>query len=165
MLLQVVHVGVTLQEPQELVDDALEVELLCRQEREALLEIKAHLIAEGTERTSPSTVAFQVSLCEDMAEQIQILLHIRPTIIIAYGAQRYTNYPPLIQPPCPSAPKCELFIVRNAFLPWRAYVPPIGKFMFLGWNMSFPTLESSTELPIQSSPSGGERKGNTESGR
>ena len=48
MLLEVVHIGVTLQEPQELVDDALEVELLCRQEREALLEIKAHLIAEGT---------------------------------------------------------------------------------------------------------------------
>ena len=91
MLLEVVHIGVTLQEPQELVDDALEVELLCRQEREALLEIKAHLIAEGTERTSPSTVTFQVSLCEDMAEQIQILLHIRPTIIIVYGVQRYTN--------------------------------------------------------------------------
>ena len=61
MLLQVVHVGIALEEPQKFVDDAFEVELLRCKQGEAFIEVKAHLIAEGTDCTCPCAVIFRVT--------------------------------------------------------------------------------------------------------
>src|ERR1041384_1706295 len=46
VLLQVAHVRVALQEPQQLVDDRLHVQLLGREQRKALREVETHLAAE-----------------------------------------------------------------------------------------------------------------------
>ena len=46
------------------------MELLRRQQGEALAEIKAHLIAEGTDRACTCTVSFVMPFTQDMAEQV-----------------------------------------------------------------------------------------------
>ena len=48
MVVQVLYIGLAAQEPQQLVDDAPQVQLLGGQQRESLLEVEAHLIAEHT---------------------------------------------------------------------------------------------------------------------
>lgn len=46
------------------------------QQREAISQVKAHLVAEDGERSCSGTVAFLCSFCEDAVEEIEVLLHI-----------------------------------------------------------------------------------------
>ena len=75
MLLQPAHVGVALQEPQQLVDDGLEVDLLGGEKREAAGEVEAHLPAERRQRAGAGAVGFLVPALEHVAHEIQVLLH------------------------------------------------------------------------------------------
>jgi len=59
MLLQILDIGVTSQEPEQLVEDCSSVELLGRNEREAVTQVEAHLMAEDAERTGAGTVLAQ----------------------------------------------------------------------------------------------------------
>src|SRR5438270_489314 len=72
-LLQPAHVGVAAQEPQQLVDDRLQVQLGGEQ-REAVLEREAHLAAEHRERASPGAVRLARAALEQLFQQVEILL-------------------------------------------------------------------------------------------
>jgi hypothetical protein len=55
-LLQPAHVAVAAQEPQQLQDDALQVHLLGGHQREALVQVEAHLVAEHAARAGAGAV-------------------------------------------------------------------------------------------------------------
>ena len=73
-LLQPAHVGVAAQEPQQLVDDRLQVQLLGGEQREAVLEREAHLAAEHRERAGPGAVRLAGAALEQLLQQVEILL-------------------------------------------------------------------------------------------
>src|SRR5438270_13604891 len=73
-LLQPAHVGVAAQEPQQLVDDRLQVQLLGGEQREAVLEREAHLAAEHRERASRGAVRLARAALEQLFQQVEILL-------------------------------------------------------------------------------------------
>ena len=57
-------------EPQELVDDGFEMNLLGREEREAFTEVETHLVAEHALRAGTGAVALHDSVLTDMAQQV-----------------------------------------------------------------------------------------------
>src|SRR3954469_1222598 len=72
-LLEPLDVGVAAQEPEELVDDALQVQLLGREHREALAQSEAQLPAEDREGAGTGSVCLARAVGEDVAQQIQVL--------------------------------------------------------------------------------------------
>src|SRR5690606_35389912 len=69
------NVRIALQEPKQLVDDRLQMQLLGGDQREALLKIEAHLPAEHAERAGAGTVPLPHAVLQDLAHQVQINLH------------------------------------------------------------------------------------------
>ena len=66
MVLEIFHVCVSRDEPQKLIDDRFQMDLLGRQERESLAEVIAHLIAEHTLRAGTGAVRLHGSVFADM---------------------------------------------------------------------------------------------------
>lgn len=58
MLLEPFGVGVTVQEPNHLIDDALEMQLLGGEEREAIFQVVAELATKYTQRACAGAIAF-----------------------------------------------------------------------------------------------------------
>ncbi len=73
VVLQVLHVGVAAQEPQQLDDDRAQVQLLGGQHREALRQVEADLPAEHAQRAGAGAVAALDAVLQDIGEQVQIL--------------------------------------------------------------------------------------------
>ena len=67
-LLQPASISVALQEPQQLIDDTLEVTLLGSDQRETLLKIETHLMAKNTDSTRTRTVVFLHALPQNAVE-------------------------------------------------------------------------------------------------
>ena len=76
MLLEIMHIRVSLQEPQQLIDDTLQMHLLGSNQRKPLLQVKTHLIAKSRDRTRAGAVMFLHPMVEDMTEQIKVLFHV-----------------------------------------------------------------------------------------
>jgi len=77
VFLQVADVGVALQEPQQFVDDRLEVHLFGGDKGEALSQIKPHLVTEHTEGAGAGAIPFLDAFAAHMGEQLKVLLHVR----------------------------------------------------------------------------------------
>ena len=75
VVLQVLDVGVPLQEPQELVNDGFEVQLLGGEHGKTSAKIEVRLIAEHAERSGARAVALGVAVVADMVQEIEILPH------------------------------------------------------------------------------------------
>jgi len=75
VFLQVADVGVAREEPEQLVRDRFQVQLLRRQHREAIGEIEAHLVPENAERSRAGAVAALGAVTADAGEKVEILLH------------------------------------------------------------------------------------------
>ena len=73
-LLQPLHVGVAAQEPKELVEDGLEVQLLRREQRKRGVELEAKLPAEDRPRAGAGAVGLARAALEHFGEQIEVLL-------------------------------------------------------------------------------------------
>jgi hypothetical protein len=73
--LEVADIGVAGQEPQQLMDDRLEVKLLGGQQREARGEIEAHLVAEHAQGAGAGAVGLSDAIVARPVEQIEILAH------------------------------------------------------------------------------------------
>src|SRR5690606_11446138 len=89
--LQVLDVGVPGEEPQKLVDDRAHMQLLRRQQREAVREIEAHLMAEHAECPGSGAVAFPHAALAYRPQQIKVLPH-RPSSVAAPSAARGGAY-------------------------------------------------------------------------
>ncbi len=72
---QVRDIGRALQEPDQFMDDRLQVHFLGRQEREAFLQIEAHLVAEYRAGAGAGAVGFGGAMLLDMAHEVEILAH------------------------------------------------------------------------------------------
>src|SRR5262245_49228429 len=72
---EILGVGVSLQEPQQLVDHRLQVDLLGGDEREAGAKVKAHLVPEHAERSGARAVGLAHTLGAHPPHEIKILLH------------------------------------------------------------------------------------------
>src|SRR5882672_10905594 len=72
-LLQPAHVGVAAQEPEQLVEDRLEVQLLGGEQREAFAEREAQLPAEERERAGAGAIALARAALQHFAEQVEVL--------------------------------------------------------------------------------------------
>ena len=70
IVLQVLHIGVASQEPQQLVNDGFQVKLLGGETGESLLEIEKHLMAKHADGACARAVAFLYALREDTVEQV-----------------------------------------------------------------------------------------------
>src|SRR5207342_868383 len=75
VVLQVGDVGFTLQEPQQLMHDRAQVQLLGRDQRKAFVEVEPHLPAEHAARAGAGAVRFFRTVFEDVAKELQVLLH------------------------------------------------------------------------------------------
>ncbi len=76
VFLEVFHIRVTFEKPQQLMDNRLKMELLGGQQRETILEIESHLITEHTPCAGTGTVSFLNPVIHYMLQQRQILLHL-----------------------------------------------------------------------------------------
>src|SRR5205807_3473048 len=74
-LLQPADVGLASQEPEQLVDDRLEMDFLGGQQREAGCQVESHLPAEGGQRAGARAVGLPVTVLEHVAHEIEVLLH------------------------------------------------------------------------------------------
>ena len=77
---QIGRVGISLEKPQQLVDNALQMHLFGGDEREALREIKPHLRAENGYRAGAGTVGFHGAGIEDLTEEGLVLAHKKPKV-------------------------------------------------------------------------------------
>ena len=57
------------------MDDRARVQLLGRQQREAVLQAKAHLPTKHRQRASAGTVGLPVAVFEHMAHEVEVLAH------------------------------------------------------------------------------------------
>jgi hypothetical protein len=73
MLVEIAHIGRALQEPEELVNDGFDVQLLGGDERETLRQIEAHLPAEQAQGTRSSPVPFPDAGVANTREKVEIL--------------------------------------------------------------------------------------------
>ena len=74
-LLQPAHICLATYEPQQLINDGLEMQLLGRQQRKALRKIEAHLVAEERARAGTGAVRLVGAGFENIGEEFQIGLH------------------------------------------------------------------------------------------
>ena len=74
-VLQRLHVRLAAHEPEQLVDDRFDVELLRREERKALTQVEAHLMTEDAASAGAGAIGAVSSAVEDRSEQIQVRLH------------------------------------------------------------------------------------------
>src|SRR6185437_10809168 len=75
VLLEVLDVGVAGEEPEQLVDDRLQMQLLGGQQREAVAEIEAHLMAEHGQSAGAGAVALLDAVIENPLHQFEVLAH------------------------------------------------------------------------------------------
>ena len=80
MLAQVGDVGLAAQEPQQLVDDRAQVQLLGGDQRKALRQVEAHLPAEHAAGAGAGAVGFFAAVLEHVLQQVEVLLHRREVV-------------------------------------------------------------------------------------
>ena len=66
MILEIFHVCIACNEPQKLIYDRFQMDLLCGKERESFAEVIAHLIAEHALRAGTGAVRLHGSVFTDM---------------------------------------------------------------------------------------------------
>src|SRR6185436_15715995 len=82
LFLEPAHIGVAAQEPEQLVDDGFEMQLLRRDQRETLREIEAHLVAEDGQRTGAGAVMLLKAMLKHAFHQIVILAHLKSPRVV-----------------------------------------------------------------------------------
>jgi hypothetical protein len=74
-ILQPAHVGVAAQEPHELADDRAQVQPLGRDDREALGQVEAHLVAEDAAGAGARAVALVDPVGHHVVDEVEVLAH------------------------------------------------------------------------------------------
>ena len=84
VLLEVFHVGVALEEPEQLVDNRLQVELLGGEQGETVVEVVTRLGAEDADGAGACAVTFLCAFGEDAVEDVEILFHLLIILFTVY---------------------------------------------------------------------------------
>ena len=75
MVLEVLDVGISGNEPEQFVDNRFQVHLLGRQQRETFGKVKPHLVSEDTLRADAGPVVLDRPFVHDALQQVQVLFH------------------------------------------------------------------------------------------
>ena len=75
VLVQIGDVGITPQEPQQLVDDGAQMQFLGSDQREAFRQIETHLVTEHAQRAGAGPVLLAHAVITHVAHQLEVLLH------------------------------------------------------------------------------------------
>ena len=75
MVVQIADIGVAPEEPQQLIYNRTQVQLLGSQQRKAVVEVEAHLVAEHAARTRTRAVVFLNTIVKHILQKVKILLH------------------------------------------------------------------------------------------
>src|SRR5690606_19394569 len=75
VLPQVVDVALAAQEPKQFVNDRTHVKPFCRKKREALLQVKAHLVPEDADGSRACPIIFRYAVFQYVPAQVEVLLH------------------------------------------------------------------------------------------
>jgi hypothetical protein len=75
VFLQIFDIGIAAQEPEKLIDDGTQMQLLGRHQRKPGIEIEAHLIAKYAQRSGAGTIALGRAVLADVAQEIEVLPH------------------------------------------------------------------------------------------
>src|SRR5690606_37820291 len=78
VLAQVGDVGLAFQEPQQLVHDRAQVQLLRGHQRETLAQVETQLPAEHAARAGAGAVVLVGAVLEHVAQQVEVLAHLSP---------------------------------------------------------------------------------------
>src|SRR5262249_6670207 len=76
MLVEVFDIGIAAQEPEQLVDDRFDVQLLGGQQWKAALKVEPHLMPEDRARCDAGAISFLDALAEHTLNQVEILAHL-----------------------------------------------------------------------------------------
>ncbi len=76
VFLEIAHVGVALEKPEQLVDDAAQVQFLGGDQGEAPAEVVAALLAENGPRACAGAVLAEGAVVEDFAQEAVVLVHL-----------------------------------------------------------------------------------------
>ena len=80
VVLKILDVSVTIEEPEEFVDDRFEMDFFCRHERKTVGKVEAHLVAEYGTCAGTGAVVFIHSVFENVVQKIEILTHCEDVI-------------------------------------------------------------------------------------
>ena len=75
MLLKIPHVCVAFEKPQQFVYYRLQMQFLCREQRETVFQIESHLVTEHAKRSRSRAVSLFYALRHYTVEQVKILFH------------------------------------------------------------------------------------------
>jgi len=79
IVLEILDVGITREEPQEFVDDRSQVQLLSCKAREAaprsLVQVEPHLVTENGSGTGAGAVVAVDTVVQDVLQEVQVLAH------------------------------------------------------------------------------------------
>lgn len=85
VVFQVRDVGIALQEPQQLMDDRAQVQLLGGDQRKPGIEVEAHLPAEHAARAGAGAIGLLGAVLEHVLQQLQVRLHLAASTPAAAG--------------------------------------------------------------------------------
>jgi hypothetical protein len=78
MVVEVFNVGITLQHPQQFVNNGFQVKFFRRQQGKTIIQGKPHLVPENGYRSGASSIALSYTALQHMSHHFQILLHQGP---------------------------------------------------------------------------------------
>src|SRR5690606_24755303 len=85
VLVQIANVCIPLQEPQEFINDRLQMQLFGCAQRKSFTQIKPHLMAEDADRPRTRPVRLLDAIVKNMLKEIEVLLHVRGYCHCSYG--------------------------------------------------------------------------------
>ena len=88
IIAQVTDVGLAAQEPQQFMHDGFEMHTLGGEQREPVLQVQAHLVAENGARPRAGTVSLGAAVLQHMAQKVKIRLHAAPVAASATGRRQ-----------------------------------------------------------------------------
>ena len=87
VVMQILHIGVAAQKPQQLIDDRAQMQFLGGQQWEAVVQVEPHLVAESAHSARTRAVALGHTIGQHMLQKVEILFH----YFIVYRWQRLVN--------------------------------------------------------------------------
>ena len=112
MLVEIFDVGVAGEEPEQLVDDRSQVQLLGGGEREAAREVEAHLMTEHRQRAGAGAIVLLSAVGENPFQQVVVLTHgCGPQAAKGRLGRRSL-------PPSPLPGKCAARVVNTSVSSW-----------------------------------------------
>ena len=75
MVMQILHIRVATQKPQQLVYNGTQMQFLRSQQRKTVVKMEPHLVSEHTDSARTRTILLRHAVVQHMLQQVKILFH------------------------------------------------------------------------------------------